>query len=530
MSRAGWAALAIGLVATAQAFAQPSDRSATPPTAKAPPAGDQGDVVESIDTGTVTPAPPIPPIAIAPAPHARFSASGWARARLSVGLYRTGEPAPPDPTLVPHDRLIAQQQLFLRLRYHYGHSFEAVASGLLDFAAFEQDAPLAEVFTLFNGAGTRTSYAGSLREAYVGVFWKRLDFRIGQQRIAWGRGDAFTINDVLDGYDLRDQGFAETDVLHLPSFAARAGIDLGFGSLELVAQPFFQPNQFDVYGGNWAIIQADAPAPYRAALRAATSGLSPTLHDALQPLLAQTELPASDFSSTQAGLRFAVDLHRFDFALYYHYGFDRTPDFQIDPRFAASLGSIDFSKPVDLSPLVQPLLAGNRPVSATYVRRHHAGIDLATTAGPVLFRVEGAYDSARVYIGRDLQGVVSPVVQASGGIEYQTGALGQIILVEGWYMHGFDLPAARPLLFYQADTGGLATLWRWTFFRQWLEVELRAMVGLDPFSWSIKPQVGLHWRGLRVQVGALVLDGDRYSFGNYFRDNTSVYVLTRYSF
>jgi hypothetical protein len=478
--------------------------------------------------------PPAPPamVAVASPPAAQsFNAAGWARFRLSAGLYRTGtRRALLDPTVVPHDQVIVQQQMYLRLRYAYGHSFELVASGLLDFSVFEQDAYLSDDFTLFNGTATRTSFEPSLREAYLGAFWRRFDFRLGQQRIAWGRGDAFTPNDVLNAYDRRDQLLAETEAFHLPTFALRGGVDLGFGSLELVVQPFFQPDRFDAYGGNWSIVQSGAPPIYRSLLNAATAHVDPTLHDVLQPVLGQTELPANDFSATSAGLRFAVNLHRIDFSLLYHYGYDRTPLLQIDPAFAMSLSQLDPSMP-DLGPVLQPILAGMKPVRATYVRRHHAGFDLGTTWGPVLFRLEGAVDSDKVFASaRDLQGFVLPALQLVGGIEYSPGELGRTLIVEGWYMHVFSTPGDQALLFARADTGGVATLVRWNFFHEHLELELRALVGLEPWSVAIRPQVGYKWRALQIRVGAMVLDGNDLSFGGWYRNNTSIYVMAKYSF
>ena len=520
-------------------------RATTPPPSTAQPrAGDDGDLVETIPldpTATATtptsaasapgapppPAPsPRPPIA--PSPHS-FALRGWARASAVVGLARSGPSTPPELGWVPHDRVVAAQQMFLRLRYAYARSFEAVASGLVSFSAYEQDAPLAQPFNLVNGAG-RTSFEGSLREAYVGAFWRTLDFRIGQQRIAWGRGDAFTPNDILDGYDLRDQLLAEPDALHLPSFAARLGLDLGFGSLEAVVQPFFQPNRFDVYGGNWALVQRDSPLAYSTLLGLADRAIDPTLHDALQPLLGQTELPPNDFTATSAALRFGVDVHRFDFNLYYQYGWDRTPRLAIDPSYAAMLGQIDYAQPIDPTPFVQPFLQGQHPVRASYVRRHHVGFDAATTVGPLLLRAEGAFDSSRVLIARDdMHGIVAPTLQATAGLEYQPGEFGKLVLVEGWYMHVVGLGDDQPLWFVQRDTAGVAGLVRWSFFRDQLQLETRGLVAAQPLSWMARGEIGYHRNALQIRAGAVILDGDAFSFGHFYRANSSVYLLVRYA-
>jgi hypothetical protein len=442
---------------------------------------------------------------------------GWARASAIVGLYLTGPQSPPDRTAVPHDRVVASQQMFLRLRYAYARSFEAVASGLVTFDLFEQDAARADTFDLVNGAGSRTAFDASLREAYVGAFWRRFDFRLGQQRIAWGRGDAFAPNDILDGHDLREQLIPERDAYHLPGFAARAGLDLGFASLEAVVQPFFQPDRFDVYGSNWALIQPDAPLRYITLLRYFGSAVSP-------------ETPPADFTATSAAVRFGVDVHRFDFNAYYQYGFDRTPKLEIDPAYAATLRAIDYAHPIDPAPLVEPFLVGPRPIRMTYERRHHFGADVATTVGPFLLRAEVAYDSSRVLVARDdLHGIVVPVMQATAGIEYQPGELGRIVLVEGWYQHAFDLDPAQVLWFVERDSAAVAAVVKWHFFDEHLLLEGRGVVGFQPFSWMVRGEVGYKRKALQIRAGAVVLDGDPFSFGNYYRANTSVYLLLKYS-
>jgi hypothetical protein len=489
-----------------------------------------GDVVETIPpddaSPPIAPAPPpsisAPPSSSPPSltltrgPHT-IDLRGWARSSVLIGPDRSGPQSPPSRLDVPHDRVVASQQMFLRLRYAYARSFEAVASGLLAFDVFEQDAPRPDTFNLVNGAGTRTAFEPSLREAYVGAFWRRFDFRLGQQRIAWGRGDAFTPNDILDGRDLREQLIAERDAYHLPGFAARAGFDLGFGSIEAVVQPFFQPDRFDVYGSNWALIQADAPLKYITLLRYVDGAVAP-------------QSPPADFTATSAAARFGVDVHRFDFNAYYQYGFDRTPSLEIDPKYAATLNAIDYAQPIDPALLAGPFLVGPRPIRMSYVRRHHVGADVATTVGPLLFRAEAAYDSSRVLVARDdLHGVIVPTLQATAGIEYQPGELGRVVLVEGWYQHAFDLDPAQALWFVERDSVAAAAVVKWHFFDERLLLEAHGVIGFQPFSWMARGEVGYKRKALQIRAGAAVLDGDPYSFGHYYRANTSVYLLFKYS-
>ena len=107
-----------------------------------------------------------------------------------------------------------------------GRRFESLVSVLLSGSLLEQDARPPDSFNLING-DTRTAYEAIVREAQIGIFLPRFDLRIGQQRIPWGRGDAFTPNDVVNSFDLRDQFLIETEVRRLPTFALRGDLSLG---------------------------------------------------------------------------------------------------------------------------------------------------------------------------------------------------------------------------------------------------------------------------------------------------------------
>jgi hypothetical protein len=514
-----------------------SGRPPTPPTQPEQPAevDSGGDVVESIDGSGAAPStpPPSEPAPAAASAH-RIEAGGWTRSLLEYGLIAVDVPrAPPDPTAVPHDRLVFRQQLFVRLRYAYKRLFELDASGLLSYGVFVGDSPPGEDWNGGNAYRTRTAFEGQLRDLYLAAYLPRLDLRVGQQRIVWGRGDAFTINDVWGAYDLRNPLLAETEELHIPIPALRADIDFGLGYIEAVATPFFVGNRYDLYGANWATVQPRAPEPYRALLGLSSALGNDALYDAAQPLLGVTDPPAADFSAMQAGLRFALNVHKLDFDAYYQYGYDRNPRLRVDPMFLQALTTLDYVRsglPGIVNPYLSLLQTGTKPIVSDYVRRHHVGLDVGTTVGPVVLRAEASYDSAAVFPrASDLQSVVTDTVQAVLGFEYQPGELGKLLIVEGWYMGLISAPA-DPLLLTHTNNGGVAALFRWRLFRDHLELEARALVSIEPLYWIIRPQLGYLWRGLAVRIGMVYLDGEDGSFGAYYKRNSSIYSSIKYSF
>jgi len=285
----------------------------------------------------------------------------------------------------------------------------------------------------------------------------------------------------------------------------------------------------DVYGSNWAGVQPDAPAGVRGFLGLLTSRIAdPSLYDPWQRVLSQTSLPGA-VASPSAGARFSWSLHNLDVSHYYHYGYDG-PFITLAPAFASSLATIDFAHAglADLGPLLQAIDAGVSPFTATYVRRHHVGLDAATTWGSFAFRLDAAYDSNRVFFRRDLTGATSPTLHAVGAVEYQTGDPDKTVLLEATYIRIFQPPSGG-LLVYDRDTAGVALLVRWPLWKP-LAVELRAVGGVRPVMEILEPQLSAKWGSLVVSVGGLYLNGEANSFGRYFRRNSELYAKVKYSF
>jgi hypothetical protein len=277
-------------------------------------------------------------------------------------------------------------------------------------------------------------------------------------------------------------------------------------------------------------MQPDAPRQLRGLYGAASRLVDRSIADRLQPLLSVTSLPRSDLRDSSIGVKFAFTTHGFDLGQYYHYGYDTTPLATIDPSFAEQLGMIDFSnaKPSDLTPILQSLDRGIRPITSTFVRRHHFGLDGVKTLGPFALRLDSAYDSDRVFYTRGLTGTTSAALATVLSLEYQTGEIGKTLLFETVHLHLFEPFAAHALLGYENDTLSLALLARWIFFDR-LETELRATITPSPWSYMIRPEIGVKWNALSLRVGLLLLDGDPFSFSNYFRRNTSLFLIAKYS-
>jgi hypothetical protein len=202
----------------------------------------------------------------------------------------------------------------------------------------------------------------------------------------------------------------------------------------------------------------------------------------------------------------------------------------MEPALATGLASLDYDEAglVDLGPWLGAIDAGLQPLRARYVRRHHVGTDISTTLGPFALRLDAAYQSERVFFRRDLMGLVSPSVQGVASIEYQTGDPDKLILLEAIYVSLVDLPPA-PLMIYARDTVAVATNVRWPLWDP-VSFELRALVGIEPETSIVQPEVKVKLDALTLSAGGLWLDGEAFSLGEYFERNREIYAKAKYLF
>ncbi len=465
---------------------------------------------------------PVPP----PATKAdRFQFTGWARSLLWAHFDQPGlREGVPELLEVPYDRLVNLNQLYMSLHYARGSYLEAFASGVFAFWMRERDPSDPNVrFNGFNGP-SRLLFEPELRELHLGLFLGPVDIRIGQQIIPWGKGDLFAPNDVINPRDLREPLMQATDLLRIPVFLVRGDIDLQIGSLQLLYIPFLTPDRLDIYGSNWAMLQPDAPSPYRAlfnyAYRTTPDAQRPQLLDSMR----LTRAPS--FADAQLGARFTASIEQFDFGVYYHWGYDRTPRFAVPGADVRDLYRIDFS--TLSAEELRAMTGGTTLPQLTYdfARRHHVGLDAGTVIGPIALRLDASFQTTRVFTDHFLRPVGRPALNTSLSFEWQTGEFGKAVLVELSYMRLFG-ESVPPLLFSRTDNLGVAAMARWLFFEH-LTIELRAMVGILPFSYALRPEVGLRFGSFTAALGGVLLGGSELSFGQYFQRNQNVSLTLRY--
>jgi len=521
------------------ALAQDKKDGEEPPVATDKDAGGADDIVEVLDDPS-TPSKPSPKSEVQPAKADKIEVRGFARATFQYGLSQEGAaPKTADPfERVGYERMTSVNQMYMDVRYTRSKTFQAVLSGSLAYTA-----------SVFEGRSGETRpdsrevqsvlIEPQLREAYLGFYSERVDIRLGQQRIVWGNSDAVAPNDVLNARDTRNRMQLDAEMVNIPTLAARADFDLGIAVLGIVGQPFFVPDRASIYGTNWSLVQPDSPHHMRKFFGTHGEGRDP---GEIEAGIARARSAEAAFNGASIGASLRFHFGSFDASYYYHYGRDRSPFVYLDPEVAAKL-----DEPGVTRQQFAATFAAQQELTKSYggpfvieaVRRHHIGMDLATTAGPLVLRMDAAVDTAATFYSKqNLNSVARPTAQAVFGMEYQRG-FGKVIVIEGSYMRllGPEIPIVPtpnqandgPLLFVRENNLGVANVIRWSFFEN-MVVETRTFLGLTPFSWVVPPEIGYASSSFTIRLGYLAIDGTGGSFGSYYRRNESVYITTRYSF
>lgn len=124
-----------------------------------------------------------------------------------------------------------------------------------------------------------------LREAYVNVYLGRLDLRVGQQIIVWGRADAFNPTNNLTPTDVRVRSPVEDD-RRLGSLAARLWLDLAPVRLEGVWLPVYAASEIPSVGLPEFVSASEPRYP------------GPALDNGLGALRVHLELPSIEASAS----------------------------------------------------------------------------------------------------------------------------------------------------------------------------------------------------------------------------------------
>jgi len=310
-------------------------------------------------------------------------------------------------------------------------------------------------------------------EAYVDLFTKYADFRLGQQFIFWGKTDWINPTDNINPWDYQNIS-SEVEDYRIPVLAARGNFYFGLLKLQAVGVPFFTPDKIPLHA------------------------------DSLMT-------PAKTLRNAEYGFRLSSYWGTLDYSLSYFHGFDGSPAI--------------FVNRLSVPPMRPPVIAKYLPLDVY-------GMDFVTTMGSWALKGESAYIQTADNDGKNLS-INNPHIESVIGLDYvPTNSLsmtGQLVYDYQLKYHRY-IEQNNPAGTDPQHTYSTAIRMQWDLLK-FVSYQLIGVYNFhdgDMFALSF-----LNWDladGVNLTFGGLVFQGPHYSpFGRMHKQD-SLFTELKVSF
>lgn len=370
-------------------------------------------------------------------------------------------------------------------------------------------------------------------DAFVDLYTEKIDWRLGNQRIALGANTALSAADALNPRDLREslvQGELEETIL--PTFALRAQGELGQVSWLAAYAPFFTPHRYFVFGQDEALMQPSLAPAFD------NRRIDPSIEDGLQAHVLETRRPVP-FDGDVA-LR-VVSRGRLKVGASWVWLHEKLPQVRVDPEVAALSRAQAAGKTLDTATalsVANRFQARETLATGTYARQHLFSLEASSLVGPAQVDLDLTFTPRQTFIDPGfvplnksaitwVVGVSQATVsQVNYSLSYlgmavpRVGATEQLLLLEPATALGTEHTA-----FFHLFIGTVAmAVWRERF-----ELQVRAAVEPIGRSLTCGPRVTFQAiEGFKLWLAADLYAGTSYSPFGYFSRNNKVVLGARY--
>ncbi len=349
-----------------------------------------------------------------------------------------------------------------------------------------------------------------LDEAYIDLYFKALDLRVGKQLHAWGQADGLNPTDNLTAWDWSD--LLDTEDEKIGALSARAKFYLGGWTLVGVVAPSLGRSVLPEPDSRWwPDLDLPTTVPNPVYPQIGTPALDVTYVDG------GTLFPNQGPASSGYALKLAGGSRGWDYSISWFDGFDDLPVIH-----QTTVINTDFTA-----------------AEVTWQRRYHrrpaVGTDFATTFNKLGLRGEGAYYLTDDPDGSDPE-IDDPYGQYVLGIDYTFRDISpekDLFVLVQWIrefqIDGQDETYESTDLnhIFQKSLFGKMELSLGTFAK----VTAQGVYNLESEDWWVQP--GLDWDiadGVRLRVGIDLLGGAGDTFFGGFEDNRRLQVRLKYAF
>lgn len=334
----------------------------------------------------------------------------------------------------------------------------------------------------------------NLREAYLDIYFRSLDLRIGKQQIIWGNADGVFITDVISPKNLEEFLLRDFEEIRVGITSLKADYYFGNNTVEFVWVPTFTPTELPETNSIWYPEMDYSALP-----------VSPTIDNS------QREVE-NNLGNSEVFAKFSAMSSLIDYEIMAGYMWDDDPTMHVQ-------------KTID--PVTKKIS------SITAVPRYHrlglTGGSFSTTIGSFVVRGEGAFYEGKYFNS------VDPAIK-DGVIEKDYL---HYLLGTDFSIGGIDLSTQfiqENILDYQESIVGdqykntITFLARDDFLRQTLTLELFSYIGLNNSDALIRPKIYYDLQdSFELMLGANLFLGDEGRFGQY-NNNDMLYTKVTYSF
>lgn len=381
----------------------------------------------------------------------------------------------------------------------------------------------------------KASFEPLLGDAFVDLYGKGVDLRVGSQVLSLGANPALAPADALGPRDLRESFLqGEPEDIKLAVFAVRAQGELGPLSWMIAYVPFFTPDRQVLFGQDEGLLQPGWGVPVPP-LR-----VDESVEDALQPVLLETRRPQASPFAGDVGLRAGARLLGGRVGASWLWMNEKLPQVRVDPELAALLEAVARGREPDPAVALSVesrLRAGERLYTGTYARTHVLSLEASRVLGPAQLDLDLGFTPGRTFYTDAFESVRRPALTWVLGA---TQAEDSLWLYNVTYlgMAIFGLEAQELLALLEPGTArgaprtALFHLLVASVGRRLLDgtLELSARVALEPIqgSFALGPRVSWEVReGVTLLLAAELYAGSPYSPFGYFRRNNQVLAGVR---
>lgn len=350
-----------------------------------------------------------------------------------------------------------------------------------------------------------------LSEAYVDYSTSFWGFRLGVQKVAWGKSDGV---DITNSVFPKDSTSLFNDDSSLAVNAARLSFNGSFFTIDGYWLPLFKGSKLPLEENN----------PLRTAIIPSSVNINMMGTDLELPVsIGNLNFPEMHIKNSEYGIKASAYLSFCDLSLYGFYGWDKTP-------------LMDYKISTALHPVLGVELPSSITINGEYQRIAMVGFDAAFPIGAAVLRLENAYFPERAMQAS------AETIMSGGDIfvkQHQImGLAGIDWMPSGWtitaqYYYDVVIDKSDKLQRNDVLTHGATLSVSKTFLQETLELSLSGMMGFNAFDSAVYLQTKYSFTDqLKLSGGCYVFLPGPEKDGTYgaFKNLSAIFIKCQYSF